>query len=86
MQFAEVLLILEVLSSEVLGEAGLTHICDGLVEGVPVELPHQLLDVLAVEVAGTVDALLHLDYQREVVLLAFSHVADQQVVGQQAHR
>ena len=86
MQFSEILLVFEVLGSEVLGEAGFAHICDGLIEGEPIELADQLLDVFAVEIAGAVDALLDLDYQREVVLLAFGHVADQQVVRQQSHQ
>ncbi len=86
MQLAEVLLALKVLSSKVLGEASLTHISDSLIQGVPVKFSDQLLNVLAVEVTGAVDALLHLDDEWEVVLLAFGHVADEQVVGQQTHQ
>ena len=86
MQFSKVLLIFEVLGSEIFGEAGLAHIGDRLIESEPIQLSHQLLYVLAVEITGAVDALFDLDYQREVVLLAFGHVADQQVVRQQSHQ
>ena len=76
MQFLEFLLVFEVLRAEVLGEVGLAHVGDRLVQGQPVQLLDQFPDVVAVEVGRPVYALLDFDDQGEVVLLALGHVAD----------
>lgn len=85
MQFTKVLLILDILRTQVLRKVGLAHISYRLVQGEPIQFPHQFLDILTVEVAGSVDALLNLDDEGEVVLLTFGNVADEQVVGKEAH-
>lgn len=80
MQFAKIIFIFKILSSEVFGEASFTHIGDSLIQCKPIQFPHKFLDVFPIEITGSVDALLHLNDQREVVLLAFGNVAYEKVV------
>ena len=71
MQLFQLLLVLQVLGSQLLGEVSLSHIGDCFVESVPVQLFNQFLDIFPVTLGFPVNALLDLDDQREVILLTF---------------
>ena len=84
MQLLQELLALQ-LVGWVFGEALLADLQHRPVERRPVELVNQFLDVGHVELGFAHHRLLDVDGEREAVLLAFGHVADQKVVCEQSH-